>query len=178
MAPLLQLSKVEPFVDIKWILLCKLRQALLEMWVEWTRIYEQLASQDVLSESVFWDHSSDSVLKHIFRPFFKHMLQRGRLEVSHVPGILVINFLLLLTPCHVLIRCIYYDTVVAMLSRLSCSIVWLVLSSEIISTKCGYATERHSSCVKQVPCFALKLHRTIHRLWRVLGLFVDQGTVS
>ena len=73
-SPLLQFSKIEPFIDIIWILLHELRQALFEMWVEWAWIYEQLASQDVLSESVFWNHASDSVLENIFRSFLEHVL--------------------------------------------------------------------------------------------------------
>ena len=73
-SPLLQFSKIEPFVDIIWILLHELRQALLEMWVEWAWVYEQLASQDVLSESVFGDHASDRVLENKFRSLLEHML--------------------------------------------------------------------------------------------------------
>ena len=73
-SPLLQFSKIEPFIDIIWILLHELRQALFEMWVEWAWVYEQLASQDVLSESVFWNHASDSVLENIFRSFLEHVL--------------------------------------------------------------------------------------------------------
>ena len=72
-ALLLQFSKIEPFVDIVWILLHELRQALLEMWVEWAWVYEQLASQDVLSESVFGDHASDCVLEDVFRSFLEHV---------------------------------------------------------------------------------------------------------
>ena len=73
-SPLLQFSKIEPFIDIIWILLHELRQALFEMWVEWAWIYEQLASQDVLSESVFWNHASDRVLENKFRSFLEHVL--------------------------------------------------------------------------------------------------------
>lgn len=73
-SPLLQFSKIEPFIDIIWILLHELRQALFEMWVEWAWVYEQLASQDVLSESVFWNHASDRVLENKFRSFLEHVL--------------------------------------------------------------------------------------------------------
>lgn len=175
---LLQLSEIELFVDIVRLLHRELRQSLLEMRMEGSRVYKQLSSQDVFPESVLGNHALNSMLKNMFGSLFKHMLHRDCLKVSNVARVLAIHFLLLLAPCHMLHCRIYHHTVVSMLTRVPCHIVWLMLPSEEVGSESCDTSKGHPCCIEQVPGLSLVLHRTIHRLRIVFGLLVYQCAVS
>lgn len=55
-----EFSEVVFFIDVEGLGYCKLRQPLLEMWVERPWVNEKTRFDNVFAKFVLWDHTSDS----------------------------------------------------------------------------------------------------------------------
>lgn len=133
MTPFHKLSKIVHFIDIVMSLFCELGKALLEMWMEGSRVNKQLFPNDVFPQSILGDHTLNSRVKDAFGLPFEHMLHLSCLQVSNVSRVLTIQFLLSLASSHVLDLGVDHYNEVTMLTCISGNIVWLVLASQEVS---------------------------------------------
>ena len=135
-----QLAKFEPLVDVEWLRLRELGQALLMVWVEGASVDEKALREDVLTQPVLWNHTFDGVVQDKLRFPLQHMLHRRRFQVTNVARVLPVDFLLLLAPSHELVLSINDYTEVAMFTSVSSDIVWLILTTQEISCHTCNAT--------------------------------------